>query len=145
MTYSTFNPPIEELQKACLGSLPEEVIEGLRLFNAGKYFEAHEHLETAWRNEPGLIRELYRGILQAGIAYYHIERGNFDGATKLFASCLNWLNPYPDQCRGIQVGKLKQDVRIVQLSLQRLGREHISGFDARMFKPVNFHIEDSNE
>ncbi|HRQ33635.1 MAG TPA: DUF309 domain-containing protein, partial [Anaerolineales bacterium] len=57
--------------------LHPSAIEGLRLFNNGKYFEAHEALETAWLEERGKIRDLYRGILQVGVAYLHITRGNY--------------------------------------------------------------------
>jgi uncharacterized protein len=41
---------------------PQEFWEGIACFNDQRYFEAHEALETAWRNEPGQIRELYQGI-----------------------------------------------------------------------------------
>ena len=39
-------------------------MDGIRLFNAGQYWRAHEALEAAWREEPGAVRDLYRGILQ---------------------------------------------------------------------------------
>ena len=51
----------------CDGVLHEKAIEGLKLFNERKFFEAHEELETAWRNETGEIRNLYKGILQVAV------------------------------------------------------------------------------
>ena len=42
----------------CDQPLHPKALEGLRLFNAEKYFEAHEELELAWREEKGKIREL---------------------------------------------------------------------------------------
>ncbi len=47
-------------------------IKGFKLFNLHHYFEAHEELETAWRAEKSWIKEMYRGILQVGVAYYQI-------------------------------------------------------------------------
>jgi len=41
----------ERTLEECQGTLHPKAIEGLRLFNDGEYFEAHEELETAWRDE----------------------------------------------------------------------------------------------
>jgi uncharacterized protein len=61
-----FNPSPEEITTGCMGALPPLALRGLELFNQGEYFEAHEALELAWREETGPVRELYRGILQIG-------------------------------------------------------------------------------
>ena len=58
-------------------------MEGLKLFNKKKFFEAHEELEDAWRDETGEIRNLYQGILQVAVAYLHVTRRNFNGAVKV--------------------------------------------------------------
>jgi hypothetical protein len=64
----------------CSEPLPAGVIHGLEEFNAGQYFEQHETLELVWRAEMRPVRELYRGILQIGVACLQIERGNAVGA-----------------------------------------------------------------
>ncbi|MCS6908713.1 MAG: DUF309 domain-containing protein, partial [Anaerolineales bacterium] len=51
----------------CPDVLPEEAQIGIRLFNEGRFYEAHEHLELAWRAEASPRRYLYIGILQAGV------------------------------------------------------------------------------
>ena len=48
----------------CQGPLHPQAVYGMELFNQGRYFEAHEALEAAWRDESGPVRDLYRGILQ---------------------------------------------------------------------------------
>jgi len=68
----------------CSAPLHPQAAEGLRLFNAGKYFEAHEALEDAWNAETGRVRELYRGILQIAVVYLHVTRGNYNGAVKVY-------------------------------------------------------------
>ena len=60
----------------CNAPLPPQAVEGFLLFNAGKYFEAHEALEEAWNAETGRVRDLYRGILQSAVVYLHITRGH---------------------------------------------------------------------
>ena len=60
----------------CEGVFPPRAREGVLLFNEGQYFAAHEALEDAWREEGGRVRELYQGILEAGVVYLHIRRRN---------------------------------------------------------------------
>jgi predicted metal-dependent hydrolase len=130
----------------CEETLHPLAIEGLRLFNAGQYFEAHEALETAWKDEKGPIRELYRGILQVAVGYLHITRGNYIGALKMFKRCRPWLAPFPDQCRGIEVGQLKRDFQAVESELRRLGPQGIQSFNPRLLKPAIWkEIEDPKE
>ncbi|NMB86935.1 MAG: DUF309 domain-containing protein [Chloroflexi bacterium] len=112
--------------------------EGLRYFNAGLYFEAHEELEAAWREETEAIRDLYRGILQVGVAYYHIQRANYNGARKLLLRCRPWLAPYPDWCRGIHVEKLRQDYQIVERKLIQLGPEQVAQIPKTLLKPIEW-------
>jgi predicted metal-dependent hydrolase len=128
----------EETACACEGKLPRMAVYGLELFNRGEYFEAHEALETAWREETGQVRELYRGILQVAVGYFHIQRGNYRGAMKMFFRARNWLSPFPDQCRGIQLGSLRQEAQAVEDALQRLGPGRIQHFDQSLFKPVRY-------
>lgn len=84
---------------------------GLESFNTGHYFEAHEFLEEAWRKEQGPVRELYRGILQVGVGFYHIQHNNFNGAHKLFQRALGWLTPFPSICQGINVDRIRSQTK----------------------------------
>ena len=94
----------------CQGQLPPHAKEGLRLFNAGEYFEAHEALESAWREETGEVRRLYQGILEAAVTYLHIQRGKYKGAVKVYGRGMKWLRDWPDVCCGVNVGKLRADL-----------------------------------
>src|SRR5512140_742284 len=94
----------------CDGTLPARAREGIRLFNQGRYFEAHEELEAAWREEKGKLRELYQGILEAAVTYLHITRGNYQGAVKVYGRSMRWLKNWPEQCRGVDVGQLRRDL-----------------------------------
>jgi len=123
---------------SCNAPLHPQATEGLRLFNKGEYFEAHEALETAWNAEKGEVRDLYRGILQIAVVYLHITRGNYNGAVKVYARSQKWLKDWPAVCRGIQVEELRRDAETVHQEVQRLGVEHIEEFDRAQLKPVSW-------
>lgn len=123
----------------CSGALHPKAIEGLRLFNAGEFFEAHEELETAWQEEAGEIRDLYRGILQVTVTYLHITRGNYDGAVKVYGRSLKWTRDWGDVCRGINVKKFREDAETVMKEVERLGRERIAAFDLSLFQPIQWN------
>ena len=131
----------EDVECACRGELHPQARSGLELFNQGEYFEAHEALELAWREETGPVRELYRGILQIGVAYYHILRGNYLGALKMFKRSRPWLAPFPDQCRGVDLASFREDYREVEEALRRLGPDHVAHFDRALFKPIQYSEE----
>ena len=125
--------------ESCNGELHPKAIEGIRLFNAGEFFEAHEELEAAWRDETGEVRELYRGILQVAVAYLHITRGNFDGAVKVYGRSQKWTQGWGDVCRGINVKQLRDDAEVVKNELDRLGKGRIGEFDRSLFKPIQWN------
>ena len=140
-----FNISPDEVESACQGELPELVIHGLELFNEGDYFDAHEELELAWRAERGPVRELYRGILQVAVAYYHLLRGNYPGAVKMFRRSRTWLGPFPGRCRGIDLAQFRIDYFRVEAELLRLGSERLELFDRRLMKPIYYTGREDQE
>jgi predicted metal-dependent hydrolase len=62
---------------------------GIAHFNAGRFFQAHEAWEEAWRkaeNTPD--EEFFKGLAQLGAAYTHYARGNAHGARVLLERAL---------------------------------------------------------
>jgi predicted metal-dependent hydrolase len=123
----------------CHGTLPPHAQEGIRLFNAGEYFEAHEALETAWRAEAGPIRRLYQGILEAAVTYLHMRRGNYSGAIKVSERGMKWLNQWPDECRGVNVAKLRNDLTSAVDVWTRLGPDRVHEMDWSLLQPVEWN------
>ena len=121
-----------------MSQLHPKALEGLELFNAGQYWKAHEALEAAWLAEPGELRNLYRGILQAGVAYLHAERGNYQGALKVYARSQRWLAPFPEIAYGIHIGQLRRDLDAVIAEVRRLGPKRIAELDHSLLKPVTY-------
>lgn len=130
---------INSTSSDCDGALHPKAIEGMQLFNEGKFFEAHEELETAWNEEAGPIRDLYRGILQIAVTCLHITRANYDGAVKVYKRSQKWLNHWPAVCRGINLKEFRENaVRIMQ-EVEQLGKEHIAEFNTSLFKPIQWN------
>lgn len=130
--------PMNVKKSECNGELHPKALEGLWLFNQRKFFEAHEELETAWREETGEIRNLYRGILQIAVTYLHITRRNYDGAIKVYGRSQKWLKDWAEICRGIQVERLRVDAKLALQELERLGKENIAQFDVAFFRPIQW-------
>ncbi len=128
----------DSLDRLCDSSLHPQAAEGLRLFNAGQYFEAHEALEAAWKEERGKVRDLYRGILQVAVVYLHVTRRNYNGAVKVYDRSRKWLKDWPEICRGVEVGTLRRDAQAVIDEVKRLGAERLVDFDRSLLKPVRW-------
>ena len=128
----------ESIEDLCNAPIHPQAAEGLRLFNEGKYFEAHEALEIAWLEENGKVRELYRGILQIAVVYLHATRHNYNGVIKVYGRSQKWLKDWPAVCRGVDVGQMQRDAKSVLDEINRLGIEQISQFDNSLLKPVRW-------
>ena len=132
----TFTPDPEKIVRACKLPLHPDAEEGIRLYNKGKYFLAHEALEDAWNKEGEPARRLYQGILQAAILCMHAEKGNFQGVFKMYARTKVWLGPWPDHCRGLDIGQLKADIEEIFEQVEQLGPEKMDQLDKSLFTQI---------
>jgi predicted metal-dependent hydrolase len=133
-------PDHEAIDKACQEPLLEAAIEGLELHNRGEYFEAHEALELAWNQDTGPGRDLYRGLVQVTVTYLQIERGNYRGAVKMCLRLHQWLDPLPAQCRGVDVGQLRDQTRSLHEPQLELGPEKLGELDPSLLAPIQYTI-----
>src|SRR5690606_27214287 len=109
---------------------------GVEAFNRGDYFEQHELFEEAWIEEPRPIRELYQGILQVGVAFLQIEKGNWAGALKTFRRGLPRLRDLPPVCQGIDVASLRQAAQAIHQEITALGPGRLHEFDRSRFPQI---------
>ncbi|HWQ13332.1 MAG TPA: DUF309 domain-containing protein [Roseiflexaceae bacterium] len=64
-------------------------LEGVRLFNEGHYWHAHEEWEACWRAAAEPEATFYKGIIQAAAALVHWQRHNRRGLIR------NWAKSRP--------------------------------------------------
>lgn len=131
---------LAELRKSCSQPISAEALRGLEEFNRSEYFEAHESLEMAWMADNSSGREVYRAVLQVAVAYLQIERGNYNGAVKMFLRMRQWIDPLPDICRGIDIARLRSEAQAAYLALITLGPEKIAEFDRNQLLPVSYQV-----
>jgi hypothetical protein len=74
---------------------PGEYLEGIRHFNAGRYFEAHEIWEDIWVRSSDDKRLFYQMLIQAAVALHHYEKNNRVGARGLYARVIEKLDRLP--------------------------------------------------
>ena len=117
-------------------TLPPLVMKGIEEFNRGEFFEQHEAFETAWRAEPRPVRELYQGILQVGVACYHLERGNLPGAQKALERGLRKLRRFTPECLGIDVARLIAEAEQLREEALRLRPERLEALNKSLFPRI---------
>lgn len=113
----------------CSEPPPAGLLDGVAQFNSGEFFAQHETLEDLWRSEPREVRRLYQGILQIGVAMYHVQRGNHHGAVYMLTRGSDYLRPFSPRCQTIDVADLLDQARCVLDAVTSLGRDGLSQFD----------------
>lgn len=86
---------------------PEQYLEGIELFNAGKFWHAHEAWEEAWlAAEDEQLKLFYKGIIQTAAALVHWQKGNPKGLHLNWAKARAKLLQLPPEMMGLGVRKL---------------------------------------
>ena len=94
--------------------MPDAYKAGLEHIRAGRFFEAHEELEIAWRAAVPEERDFYQGLVHVAVAWYQAGRGNNVGATRQLEKGLRRLEPYEPEHRGVDVAGVRRQLRAAQ-------------------------------
>lgn len=74
-------------------STRQALAEGARRFAEGRYFEAHEVWEDAWRVERGELRQLLQGLIQVAAGFHKgLSQRRPAGMARLLAAGLARLD-----------------------------------------------------
>lgn len=128
---------LEELVCQCQADLPPLARLGVERFNARDYYAQHDAFEQQWMQESGPVRDLYRAILQVGVAYYHLTRGNYVGGLRMINRSAQWFWMLPDVCQGIDVRQLREDAARIRTVLRASDPVNPSDFDLTLLKPLH--------
>lgn len=117
----------------------EIIAEGIRLFNAQKYWECHEELEDHWMEEPGPVRNVYWAVIQVAASMIHYRESNLIGARGLLYKAKQKF----DRCEDLHV---ESELMIRNLSwteLKKMVREVPSEPELDHFKKLfEFRFKD---
>ncbi len=113
----------------CLEAPSPGLLKGIEEFNRGAFFECHDTLEALWLAESRPMRSLYQGILQIGVAFYHLRAGRFRPVLTLLTRGSNYLEPLAPACMGVDVAGLRKGAARCLARVQALGAERLHEFD----------------
>jgi hypothetical protein len=94
---------------------PREYREGVRLFDEGRYWDAHEAWEEIWREQPkgSDARRFYQGLILLAAAFLHRERAmtnpsrSVPPALRCYRSALEKLAPLGDAYLDLDLVSLR--------------------------------------
>ena len=94
---------------------PEErrrlLLEGIDLFNAARFYEAHEAWETVWRSTTPEPKELLQGLIQVAVAMvHHRDRGRPAVARRVLTKGRRRLAAFTPATLGLDLGELLASV-----------------------------------
>lgn len=111
---------------------PEGFRRGCEAFDAGRFFEAHEHWEVVWRAAPCEARPFYRAMIQLAAACLKIARQEFAPARQLLRRAVQGLAEAPSGLPGGVTDPRSQVLETLE-RLEALGAERVAEFDPRWF------------
>jgi predicted metal-dependent hydrolase len=91
---------------------------GLELARSGRYFEAHEAFELAWRAAAAAERDFFQGLVHAVVFAYQAGRGREVGAGRQRLKALRRLGPYAPVHRGLDLERLLEALVRAQADLR---------------------------
>ena len=87
---------------------------GLEEIRAGRYFEAHEELEDAWRAAPAEERDFFQGLVHVAVAWYQAGRGRPVATGRQLEKAARRLGPFAPSHRGVDVDGVLAQVAAAQ-------------------------------
>ncbi len=112
--------------------LHPSVAEGIALFNAQKFWHAHEAWEELWLAASGDEKIFLQGLIQFAAAYHHVQRGTFRGAIRLFDGALSKVATVPVHFLGVDCTDVVATAQKHRASLAK--GEHIDGGELPKFR-----------
>jgi uncharacterized protein len=126
---------------ACQQAPPPGLGVGIEEFNSQQFFECHETLEALWMAEPRPVRQLYQGVLQIGVAFYHLRSQRYRAVVTLLERGLRYLRPFVPRCMGIDVAGLLDDASSCLAAVRALGPEGLEDFNWALVPRIQMELE----
>jgi len=87
---------------------------GLEEIRAGRYFEAHEELEEAWRAAAAEERDFFQGLVHVAVAWYQAGRGRPVATGRQLEKAARRLAAFAPAHRGVDVDGVLAQVAAAQ-------------------------------
>lgn len=116
--------------------LPGALQQAALLWQHHLFFEFHELLEGIWMDWRGPERRFLQGLIQLGVAFYHLQRNNYRGAMSMFRNGWVKVAPYAPMYRGVELEKFLDRIAQCRGLVERLGHGHCVDFDWSLVPPL---------
>lgn len=125
----------------CMEGPPPALLRGIEEFNRGEFFECHETLEELWMAEPRPIRRLYQGILQIGVAFYHLDARRYRSVVTLLNRGSGYLRAFAPACMSVDVESLLDSAARCLALVEELGPEGLNHFDWSLVPKIDIAVQ----
>jgi len=110
--------------------------EGIRLFNRGQFWEAHETFEDVWRGQEGDAKKLAQGFVQAAAALSYIEKRRYRSVLYLFDKSVEKLSATSQLLPRVNIPQLIDAIKIGKAEIERLGEAGLDRFDSSLYPRI---------
>ena len=117
----------------------KSIYDGLKLFNDGAYFEAHDFFENFWQDKQNEFTQLYHGLTNISVGAYHLACRNLDGALSQLNRGLERLEIYPDEILGINLSQFRLDINYLIKQITVFYSEKNYNFDIVKFSFIELN------
>ena len=116
--------------------IEDGILEGVRLFNGRKFFEAHEALEAVWLTAHGHRKTLLHGLIQIAAGFHHHTRGNPAGFHSLLEKGCSKLERFGAEAEGLDLAGFMLELRPWRKHLDRSPREVLPAPPLPRIRPI---------
>ena len=88
----------------------DELARGLEALRTGRYFEAHEELELAWRAAAPEERDFFQGLVHVAVAWYQAGRSRPVATASQLEKAARRLGPFAPAHHGVDVADVLAQV-----------------------------------
>jgi predicted metal-dependent hydrolase len=113
------------------------LLAGIRQFNDGFFFEAHETWEDLWYICPVPARTFLQGVIQVAAAFVHLARHEYPGTIRLLTAAIAKLQQFPSEFLGIDVARLLTETQRAREELAALGPNRFETWDRQHLPKIH--------
>src|ERR1700730_17843639 len=84
---------------------------GLEAFNSDHFYEALEHWEEVWLENPNPDKMFLQCLIKVAASFHHHSRANLLGTRTLLRAGLLKLDCFPEIHGGLEIEELREAVR----------------------------------
>lgn len=116
---------------------PLRFLEGIRLYQRGYYWHAHEAWEEVWRTADDSVRPFLKGLIQIAAALIHAEREEWRGVLNLLSRVQRYLSACPEMVFGVPIREVQEQVAMFQKEAENLLHKRKGHFNWRVKPRIN--------